>query len=526
MNHPTEETIAGEFLRLDGLRKERLDASEQFAYYTIPSVFPREDQSDSTQSIGMLDSIGSAVVNHFANKLVTTLFSPNRPFFRIMPQSTSPQVKRLNEALEGDDPAEQQAAQNAFDKLRSKFVTVEKDAVRYLERIGYRTAATNAAKLLIVTGDVVIRSQKNQKSVAYSMRDYVCEKDLSGKDVVLIVRDALVFGALTPEQQEEVRAAAEAGKDYVASSPVTIYTRLELTNDGRYKVTQAIDNHDIKGDAERIVTERDSPFTHLSWNLAKGENYGRGLVEDFSGSFHMIDNFTNFQAKMGAKMADLKIMVDPASGIDVEQLNSSDTGTYIAGKPGDVQNLTTGMDQSLQYLETIILTHKRQISAAFLYQTGQVRDAERVTAEEIRENAAELEIAHGGVYSRFAADWQSKVAQEAVLALGEDMGDVVEPQIMTGMDSLSRTGEMQAVRVWMQDLSMTGQIPDDVRVWLKGGKFAEYAAIQRGVDHAAFVKTSEEREQEVQQEQQAMAAQQEREAALQTQGAVAQAAMK
>lgn len=487
-----EETIAGEFKRLDGLRTNRIEASEQFAYFTVPSVFPKEDAKDSTRSIGMLDSIGSAVVNHFANKLVTTLFSPNRPFFRLMPDPQSKQVKTLNDAVDGNDPAEQERAQDAFDALRTKFVNVEKASVRYLERIGYRTTATTAAKLLIITGDVVIRSQKNERSSAYSMRDYVCEKDLTGRDVVLIIRDSLVYGALTPDQKAKVGAHSENGTQYVASSPIVIYTRLELQMDMRYRISQAIENHDLAEEEPRLVTEKDSPFTHLSWNLSKGENYGRGLVEDFSGSFHMVNEFTNFQAKMGAKVADFKILVDPASGIDVEQLNASDEGTYIAGKPGDVQNLATGMDQGLQYLESIILMHKRQISAAFLYQAGQTRDAERVTAEEIQNNAAELEIAHGGVYSRFAADWQTKVATESVNALGEDMGDTVEPQIMTGMDSLSRTGEMQAVRIWLQDLSMLNSVPEDVRGWVKSGSFAEYAAIQRGVDHNALVKSDVE----------------------------------
>lgn len=527
----SSETIRGQFLRLDGQRLERLSASEQYAYYTIPSVFPRVDVSDQHTSIGMLDSIGSAVANHFANKLVTTLFSPNRPFFRLAPNPTSPKVKRLHEARDGKDIDEQTQAQAAFDALRDKFVSVEQNSVRYLERIGYRTAATNAAKLLIITGDVVIRSQKGQKSAAYSMRDYVCEKDLTGRDVTLIVRDTLVFGGLTPKQQSDVVEASNASgerRDFEPSTSVQILTRLSLTNDGRYKITQGIEDHDIVDDEDRIVTEKDSPFTHLSWNLTKGENYGRGLVEDFSGSFHMIDNMTNYQTRMAAKMADLKIMVDPASGVDVEQLNSSESGTYISGKPSAAAPLMSGMDQGLQYIEAIILMHKRQISAAFLYQTGQTRDAERVTAEEIRENAAELEIAHGGVYSRFAADWQSKAAQEAVSALGEDMGDTVEPVIMTGMDSLSRVGEMQMIRLWMQDLAMLQGVPEDVRVWIKGGDFAQYAATQRGVDHGAFVKSDEERSAEVKQEQERMAAMQEQEAqaqAAQTAGAAAAQAM-
>lgn len=522
----TNETIHGEFKRLDGERTTRLDASEQFAYYTIPSVFPRQPASDSDQSIGMIDSIGSAVVNHFANKLVTTLFSPNRPFFRLMPDFMAPEVKALREAQEGDDVAAQEEAQNAFDDLRSKFVTVEKDAVSYLERIGYRTAATNAAKLLIVTGDVVMRSTPNKKTAVYSMRDYVAVKDLTGDDVTLIVRDNLVYGSLTEDQQVAVRASGDGAKDYVASTKVDIYTKCDLMNDGRYEITQAIDNYDIPVLERNLVKKDDLPFAHLSWNLIKGENYGRGLVEDFSGSFHMIDNMTNAQSQIAAKMADMKIMVDPASGIDVEALNSSDSGTYISGKPTGVQALATGLENGIQHIMLILEVHKRQISAAFLYQTGQTRDAERVTAEEIRENAAELEIAHGGVYSRFASDWQAKVAREAVSALGEDLGDVVEPQIMTGMDSLSRTGEMQAVRIWMNDLSMLNTVPEDVRVWLEGGKFAEYTAIQRGVDHGAFIKTEEKRAAEVQAEQEAAMAAQAAQTGTQVQAEAAKTAMK
>jgi hypothetical protein len=491
------ETIAGEFLRLDGLRQERLAASERFAYYTIPSVFPQVGQTDQSTGVGMLDSIGAAVANHFANKLVTTLFSPNRPFFRLRPDSRSPQVRELEDARDGGDLEVQKQAQASFDNLRAKFVRVEKGSVQYLERIGYRTSATAAAKLLIITGDVVIRTQRDQKAVAYSMRDYVCEKDISGRDVVLIVRDTLVYGALTPKQQEQVRANTKDGATFDPTTSVTIYTRLGLTLDGRYVITQAINDVDVEEEEPRIVTEMESPFTHLSWNLTKGENYGRGLVEDFSGSFHMIDSFTNFQARMAAKMADIKIMVDPASGIDVDHLNSSETGTYIAGKPGAVQNLATGLDQSLQYLEAILQVHKRQISAAFLYQSGQTRDAERVTAEEIRENAAELEIAHGGVYSRFASEWQAKVARESVAAQGEDMGDIVEPQIMTGMDSLSRVGEMQMIRIWLQDLALLATVPEDVRAWIKSGEFASYSALQRGVDHGVFVMTVPEMEEKI-----------------------------
>ena len=514
------QTIQGQFKEMDGLRQQRLEASEQFAYYTIPSVFPKLDTTDQTVSVGMLDSIGAAVANHFSNKLVTTLFSPNRPFFRIVPDEQAEEVQVLEEAMESGDPNDQQAATQAHDNLRKAFSKTEKKAIKYLENIGYRTTATHAAKLLCITGDCVIRSTKDKRSVAYSMRDYVARKDMAGKDVVLIVRDAMAFGALPPATQEQVRATMDKGtKHLMATTDVTIYTKLEIQNDGRYKVTQAVENWDMpEGDTPNLVTDRESPFTHLSWNLSKGENYGRGLVEDYAGSFHVIDNVTTYQVQMAAKAADIKIFVDPASGIDIQELNSSESGTYIAGRPGDIQQGQTGMAQDLQYMDAIIQVHKRQISAAFLYQKGGTRDAERVTAEEIQNDAAELEIAHGGVYSRFAADWQQKVAREATSAVGDDMGDVVEPQILTGMDSISRVGEMQAVHMFVNDLAILNNLPEDARAALNMQRYAEYAALNRGIDDNSFVKTDAE----LQEEAAAREAEQQRELEMQGQMAMQQ----
>ena len=518
------ETIQGMFKRLDGLRDARLKSSEQFAYYTIPSVFPKLETTDQTIGVGMLDSVGSMVANHFSNKLITTLFSPNRPFYRIVPDEQSEEVQMLEEAVESGDEAKVAQANQAYDMLRKAFAKTEKKSIKYLENIGYRTTATTAAKLLVITGDTVIRSTNGERSVAYSMRDYVAKKDMSGNDVILIVRDAMAFGSLSEEHQELVREAGlKEAKKYDDMTDITVYTKLSLQADKRYKVTYGVEAVDLPTDDAGMVTKDDSPFTHLSWNLSKGENYGRGLVEDYAGSFHVIDNITTFQLQMAAKAADIKIFVDPASGIDVDELNDSETGTYIAGRPQDVQQGQTGMAQDLQHMEAIIQLHKRQISSAFLYMKGGVRDAERVTAEEMRQDAAELEIAHGGVYSRFASEWQQKVARESTKAVGEDMGDVVEPQILTGMDSISRVGEMQAVHQFVQDIAILQNLPDEALAILDLKRYAEYSALNRGVEENAFVKTEGQMMAEQQAQQEAAQAQVDMQtnAAVQQEGAKA-----
>ena len=377
---------------------------------------------------------------------------------------------------------------------------IEKDAVAYMEKISYRTAAVEAAKLLVITGDTIIRNPGDgRKPTTYNMKNYVCLKDGSGKDKVLIIRDARCFAAFSDEEQAEiVRYNRDEKKTYDAKTDVIVYTRYVLQDDGRYEMTQATDDVDLLDNA-RLYPEDKMPHTHLSWNLHAGENYGRGLVEDFSGSFHMIDSMSRTIAQLTARIASQKILVNPQSGIDVEELNASDSSTYLAGDPAHI-----GTEKLVDYNDIVVLeesinSHKRQLSAAFLYNAGSTRDAERVTAEEIRENAAELEIAHGGVYSRFSSDWQRKAAAEAVAGVEGNMPKDVDTQIVTGMDSLSRTGEMQSVRLWVQDLSMMAQIPEQMQAVIDMQAFAEYAAIQRGIEHGAFVKSQETLQAEAQQ---------------------------
>ncbi len=508
------ETIRQQFQRMDGERTYRIRSSEMYAYYTIPSIFPRDDNDDNSQGVGMLDSHGSAVANHFANKLVSTMFSPNRPFFRLSPASDSKTATEIEDAQDNDaDPDGQAQATALLNGFRTKATRMEKKAVAYLEKISYRTAAVEMAKLIVITGDGVIKNPNDGRTPSvYNMKDYVCLKDNEGQDMILIVVDAKAFGAFSHDIQEKLRASTNK-TTYLPTTNVSIYTKYELQMDGRYAITQATDEVDLLHDEEVLVTKEDMPHTHLSWNLHRNENYGRGLVEDFAGSFHMIDAVSRTMAQLTARIASQKILVDPQSGIDVEELNRADSASYVSGRADGISTESLVNTQDILALDQIMEGHKRQISAAFLYGSGTTRQAERVTAEEIRESAAELEIAHGGVYSRFSSDWQQKAANESVKAVsGGPISKDIDTQIVTGMNSLSRQGEMQAVRVWVEDLSLLNAVPEDVRAILKPEKFADYTAIQRGVDHGAFVMTDGEikqkREAEAQQQQQMMAQEQ------------------
>ncbi|WP_265102931.1 portal protein, partial [Acinetobacter baumannii] len=64
----------------------------------------------------------------------------------------------------------------------------------------------------------------------------------------------------------------------------------------------------------------------------------------------------------------------------------------------------------MQYIDTVATKYVNRIGKGFLLSSSIVRDAERVTAEEIRMQANELETSLGGVYSRLAVDFQKPMA--------------------------------------------------------------------------------------------------------------------
>ena len=500
-------TISQRWTELYSKQSEHRRRAEQYAYYTIPSLYPRDesraDTDSSVTAIGMSDPVGARAVNHLSNKLVKTLFSPNRPFFRLKPNEQSPEIQKVRQFEKSQNAAEQQQAKAIMAQLDGALAVHEREAMKYLEQAGNRTTATLAAKLLVVTGDCLITMYDNAKVMVYSTRDYVAVKDLAGKTVELIYRESKAFGTFNTATQDAIRNA-RVGKnadELMADTPVTLYTRFVITDEGRYHLTQAAEDVDLE-DKGIKYPEADMPVVHLSWNLITGENYGRGLVEDYAGGFHMIDQLTEALMNGATLMSDIKYLVDPASMLDVEELNAAETGTYHTGRKDDVSVIETLKGNDFQFIDAVVERLKREIAQAFLMMSGATRDAERVTAEEVRELAQELEVSHGGVYSRFANDWQKPAARLALKYIGVEMGDQVEPQIITGLDSLSRDGELQNIRMWANDLAMLNAIPEDVRARIKLGPFLNYLAKQRGIEHAEFVMTDTEFKELMQQRQQ------------------------
>lgn len=484
------------FQTLDNKKTSLYRRCEEYATWTLPYVFPILGNKDGEQQ-GPTDSTGPQAVNNLSNKLVMTLFPPHSPFFRL---NVSDDVidELAEEAKAGDEDA-----QVVMDSMDKSLAQAERNCMKLLDYNKFRTEATTVTKALIVTGNALEYHPDEGKVQSYGLRDYCVVRDLAGTVIEIMTRDKKAFSTFSAVQQKKIRDASK-NKKYKDGADVTIYTQICLKDDGKYHLTQAADEHTL--DSKGTWTPEECPYIVLTWNLIRGEDYGRGLVEDYAGAFHALHVLNDSIIDMVGIASDIKFLVDPASVLDVKALNDSASGTYHTGKEGDVTTPQFNKQMDMQFIDTMISRFEQQISKAFLMNSSVQRDAERVTAEEIRYVAQELEVAHGGVYSRFAEEWQLKLSILLLRRLDFKIGKdkTIYPQIITGLDSLSRAGDLDNLRMFVMDMQLLNEIPESILAVIDPLKFASYIGIRRGVDYEKFTKTPEQLQAEQQQQQQQM----------------------
>lgn len=466
-----------------------MNRCEDYSRWTIPGIFPRSTtESESEEKTGPLDSVGAQAVNSLSNKIVSALWPMHMPFMRLMVQDDLLEELRVS-AADGDTDA-----QEVLDNVDKSLLLAEKRAMRELNYNHFRTEATTAVKSLLVTGNSLMYFPEDKKGTVqvYSFRDYVVNRDLSGVVIELLTRDKKAMSTLQPSVIKQLKESKDGKYKTDKDCDVVLYTHIKLSpEDGKYHLRQYAD--DVPLSSQGKWTAAELPWIVLTWNRLRGENYGRGLVEDYAGAFNGLHTLNGAFVDVVGTCADIKWLVNPASVVDVEELNNSESGSYHQGMPEDVQAIQVNKAVDLQVVQTQIQDWRQQIGQAFLLFTAVQRDAERVTAEEVRVLINELENQHGGIYSRFADEWQLPVAKLLLkkIKIKVDNQEVM-PTIITGMDSLSRAGDMDNIRLWIQDLSLLREVPDVLQAVFSPLRFAKLTAIRRGVDYEAMLKTPDE----------------------------------
>jgi len=344
----------------------------------------------------------------------------------------------------------------------------------------------------------------NKRIRTKTLRSYVTLRDVDGTVREFVVKETKPMHSL----EEKVQAMLRSSSQQYVNDPnmeVGVYT-WGIVADGKVKVRQYADDVSLGFHAE--YPEKASPWIFLTWSLYPGEHYGRGLVEQHSADFQALEVISTAFEEGVCAAADIKNLVRPGAATDVKELNESPSGSYHVGQEGDITTVslkdkTADFGIVAQYIDKL----ETRLSQIFLMLTGAIRDAERVTTEEIRRIAHELDSAHAGVYSLLAMEWQVPLATLALRDLDLRVGStVIEPRVITGLENLSRAGDMDNLRAALIDLSGIAGLPETWQAEFNRAAILNFVLSSRGLQADQLLKTPEQKSEE-QAQQQAQVAQ-------------------
>lgn len=486
-------TAPGRWQQLDGKRRGLLRRCEVYAGYTLPKIcLPDDFHQNSEQMSHDFQAVGAQAVNHLSNKMMLALFAPSRPFFRL---DATPKTKQAMAEVGAPE-----------DEVARVLAQAEKEAVQQLDRRSLRPKLYEALKHLIITGNTLLCLEPENIRVM-GIKKYVVRRSMSGKIVEIIIVDKVLVDELDPD----VRKFAEEDSKFTEDRDVCLYRWIKLEADGDYHMTQWINQIKLPERFEGKWPEKDMPYRVLTWDLADGQDYGTGLVEDYAADFSGLSALSKSQIQGAILASEFRWLVNPSGMTKPEDLAATPNGGALPGVKDDIVLVESSKAVDLQVTISMASEYINRIGRAFLLGSLLVRDAERVTAEEIRMTANELETALGGGYSRIAVDFQSPLARWLLSGYDVGLDDDFEITVVTGLDALSRSGDLDELKLWLADMVAISNMPESLQAALHMDRIAQALAVPRRIDVSRLIKTPEERqaEQQAAMEQQAqmMAAQ-------------------
>lgn len=414
--------------------------SRQYAHWTLPKLMAELSHHGTAEVIERdYQEMGALLTNSLASKLTALLFPTNRPFFGI---SVSPNIVRLAEAkgiteaelLAGLARLEMEASQSVF--LNSSYHQL-----------------TQAVAHLIVTGNgLIYRDSKTKRTVTYGLQSFGVRRTGTGKLADCVLREFESFAGLSRSLQTML-ATKFPHKFRMDRYDVNVevYTRVTRMENEAGKVSYTV-SQEVEGMAigtPGSYPEHLCPWQAPTWSLVAGEHYGRGLVEDYAGGFAAISDKSESLALYGIAAMKFINLVQPGSGQAIDDLQNAETGDYVQGTNGAVQVQEAGDGPKIAAMRAEIQATFANLARAFMY-TANVREAERVTAFELRQQATEANTTLGGQYSALAESFQAPMAHVLLTETkpetlqGIITGDLM-PDIIAGLPALSRGIDVQNI---------------------------------------------------------------------------------
>lgn len=423
---------------MSAARQTVLDRARKASALTIPGLIPDEGQNEHSTFEQPYQSLGARCVSNLSSALLLALFPPNLPFFRLT-------VDELTAKSLGED----------LGKTNGQLSVLARVVYSIMEGAQLRPALVEAIRHLVVAGNVLLYTPEKGPARLFRLDQYVTRRDAMGVPMTTVVRERVYPASL----EDSVRVAAGIDPNASDTEMVDLYTIIE--RDGDQMVwRQEVKDIIVPGSEGRAPRDA-SPWLALRWLAVPGSDYGRSHVTEYIGDFLSLEDLYKSMVQFAAVASRIINLVDPNGGIDIEEMAEAQTGDYVYGRKDQVQVLQLDKYNDWAVMESLADRLERRLSAAFLLRDGVTRDAERVTAEEVRLVAQELENILGGTYTVLSGELQLPLTRRylhvgARLNRVPELPSSVSPTVVTGFDALGRAHGTNRIRAWLADLQGAG----------------------------------------------------------------------
>lgn len=468
--------------KLDSGRMAQLERARTCAALTIPQLLPPLGYNGTMPLPTPYQSVGARGVNNLASKLMLALFPPGTSFFKL--------------AVD-EDVGERLGA--SLSDVEDRLAAIERKAATRFDASALRPNLFEALCHLVVTGNILMRFTGMKDMAVYRFDQYVIERDQSGNLLGLVAKETVSAETL----DEAVRAACQITDD---KRDVDVFTRVEF-EDGRVLSRQEINGYTVPGSEGDLPADK-SEWLVLRWRAVPNNPYGRGLVEEYLGDLRSCEGLNEGIVKFSAAAAKIVMLVHPNATTSVKDINKAESGDAIVGTKADIDVLQLEKYADFQVASSVLERIERRLAQAFLLGSNLTRNAERVTAEEIRAIAQELEDTLGGVYTLMAQELQLPLTQRLLAVLAQERAiprlprGTVMPTPITGFQALGRSHALNKLRAFVADVSgILG--PETAQQYLKPDQVITRIGTGYGIEKLSdLTRTEDEVQQAVQVQQQ------------------------
>lgn len=472
------DSLKGEYDRLSSDRSPYLQRARDCAKYTLPTLIPPEGNKGSSKLRHGYSNYGARCVNSLSSKLLLAILPARQAFFRFVIDDAF--LQRIGS-----------------EKMRSEvdkaLASMESTVQQEIESTATRTPVGEAVKHLLVGGNVLVYVLPQGGVKVYPLNSFVCLRDGEGNPLRIVAVDRVSPATLPEAIRAPVREKMKARS--ATEKTVEVYTGV-FREANKWIVYQEVEGMRVP-DSEGIYPLDASPWMPLRWTPVDGESYGRSMVEDYLGYFISLEALSAALVKGTAVAAKVVYLRNPNGVTKASAVTRAETGDVVDGKADDIHALQSEKAQDFRTCREMINDLKEELAYAFALNQAIQRNAERVTAEEIRYMAQELDTLLGGIYSTLSLEFQLPFLRRLMLQL-QKAGRMpqmpkkaMRPVILTGLDALGRGAELDNLRALVQDIVELGG-PQALETYCNFGDLLKRLTVARGVKADGLIKSDDE----------------------------------